>query len=316
MMRYWWVNQNQTLTHEISGSYMWSPKYNRDGGRNTFYSNMRRVDTGDIVFSFAKQMIGYLGIVQRPAISAQKPSDFGLVGDYWNDEGWFAAVEWHKAVRGVRPKDIIADLRPHLPQKYSPLRATGDGLQNVYLAEVPTPMADALLAHFGAWGREITGLAKGIGTDDGALRDIEDVIERSIRNNTDIDETERQAVVNSRRGQGRYRKNLEQIEKSCRITGIADPRLLRASHIKPWRSCISNHERLDGNNGLFLSYHVDHLFDRGYISFTNNGELLLSSRLDIADVVRLGIRMPVNVGSFNEDQKTYLSYHRENVFLS
>lgn len=315
-MRYWWVNQNQTLRHEIEGRYMWSPKRNQNGHRNQFYENMREVDAGDIVFSFAKQKIGYLGIVQRPAVSGQKPADFGLVGDYWNEEGWFVAVEWYNAPALVRPKEIIADLRPHLPSKYSPLQATGDGLQSVYLAEVPHPMADVLLTHFGAWGTEIMSLAAGTGTDDGSLREIEDAIENLVRNNTAIDETERQAVVNARRGQGRYRKNLEEIEKACRITGVTDTRLLKASHIKPWRSCATNHERLDGNNGLLLSYHVDHLFDRGYISFSDEGEMLLSNRLDPREVARLGIRMPTNVGHFNNEQRVYLSYHRENNFLS
>src|SRR4051794_11582772 len=110
-MRYWWVNQNQTLKHEIKGRYMWSPKRNRNGNRNPFYESMSEVDAGDIVFSFADQKISHLGIVQRPAVSGQKPEDFGLIGDYWNDEGWFVAVEWYRAPAPIRPKNIIADLR-------------------------------------------------------------------------------------------------------------------------------------------------------------------------------------------------------------
>jgi putative restriction endonuclease len=48
-----------------------------------------------------------------------------------------------------------------------------------------------------------------------------------------------------------------------------------ASHIKPW--CEStNEERLNGENGLLLTPSIDHLFDRGFISFEDNGELLIS----------------------------------------
>jgi hypothetical protein len=36
----------------------------------------------------------------------------------------------------IHPKSHIGELRGLLPQKYSPLRANGDGLQSVYLAEV------------------------------------------------------------------------------------------------------------------------------------------------------------------------------------
>jgi putative restriction endonuclease len=50
-MRYWWVNQNQTLRQEVEGGYLWSPKRNKNGHRNPFYEFMREVSPGDIVFS-------------------------------------------------------------------------------------------------------------------------------------------------------------------------------------------------------------------------------------------------------------------------
>jgi hypothetical protein len=94
--------------------------------------------------------------------------------------------------------------------------------------------------------------------------------------------------------------------------------LLKASHIKPWRSCANNHERLDGYNGLLLAPHVDHLFDRGYISFADDGELWVSSRIDLRQLELMGVRTSpaVNVGPFSAEQRSYLAYHRENVFLS
>ena len=58
-MRYWWVNQNQTYKHEISGGYLWSPKTNANGGRNQFYLNMLNVELGDVIFSFCDgKMLG------------------------------------------------------------------------------------------------------------------------------------------------------------------------------------------------------------------------------------------------------------------
>src|SRR3546814_3413344 len=50
-------------------------------------------------------------------------------------------------------------------------------------------------------------------------------------------------------------------------------RSLRASHIKPWSKCASGDERVDGNNGLLLSPTADHLFDRGWITFEDDGAL-------------------------------------------
>ncbi len=111
-MAYWWVNQAQTWKHEISGGYMWSPKRNQIGARNQFYENMRQAQAGDLVFAYYKQHIQQLGVVQCPAVSQSKPTDFGTVGDYWGDDGWFVPVEWHSLSAPFRPKTLIEELRP------------------------------------------------------------------------------------------------------------------------------------------------------------------------------------------------------------
>jgi len=103
-------------------------------------------------------------------------------------------------------------------------------------------------------------------------------------------------------------------EPKCRVTGIQTEELLRASHIKPWKSCDSSEERLDGNNGLALSPNVDHLFDRGLITFQDNGDMLTARALSDEDRSALGISTPINVGTFNADQKGYLAYHRQYVY--
>jgi len=316
-MEYWWVNQNQTASHEIAGGYMWSPKRNHNGSYSQFYENMHSVDAGDLVFSYYETKIQHLGIVRHPAISAPKPAEFGSVGQNWSDSGWYVPVEWHAVPKPFRPKDLIEVLRPLLPSKYSPLRDSGDGLQSVYLAWVPEPMARVLLNEIGKVGREIADVARNVGGDENSVSAIDNAVENGIRNNTEIDETEKQAVISARRGQGRFRQNLETIEQKCRVTGVTDQRLLMASHIKPWRACADNKERLDGYNGLLLTPHIDRLFDRGYISFTDDGEMLISPRMDTGQLGRLGVSTnpPSKVGGFRPEQQTYLAYHRDNVFL-
>lgn len=83
----------------------------------------------------------------------------------------------------------------------------------------------------------------------------------------DVDLTSREQVVTVRAKQDLFRKNLVLVEKECRLSGIADLRFLRASHIKPWARCETGKERVDGHNGLLLAPHADLLFDRGWISF-------------------------------------------------
>jgi predicted restriction endonuclease len=93
--------------------------------------------------------------------------------------------------------------------------------------------------------------------------------------------------------------------------------LLVASHIKPWRLCDSAFERLDGANGLLLAPHVDLLFDRGFVSFTNDGGVLVSSKVAALDLERLGLFQACakKTGEFAQRQKVYLEYHRANVFI-
>ena len=68
---------------------------------------------------------------------------------------------------------------------------------------------------------------------------------------------------------------VSKIETKCRITGVENPVHLIASHCKPWRDS-TNEERLDGENGLLLTPSIDHLFDRGFIGFEDNGKLIIS----------------------------------------
>ncbi len=109
----------------------------------------------------------------------------------------------------------------------------------------------------------------------------------SIEQNPAIPETEKQQLVLSRRGQGKFRDNVSRIETHCRVTGVNRPEHLIASHCKPWRDS-DNAERLDGENGLLLTPSIDHLFDRGFISFENGGELLVSPVAHVVSLRKVG----------------------------
>src|SRR5256886_5305684 len=79
----------------------------------------------------------------------------------------------------------------------------------------------------------------------------------------------------------------------------------------------SNEERLDGENGLLLTPNADHLFDRGFIGFEDNGDVLVSPVAHAASLMKLGFEVTrsLNVGRFSEGQRRYLRFHRESVLL-
>jgi hypothetical protein len=306
-MRYWWVNQNQTYATEVRGSFMWSPKRRADGGRNQFYENMRQVSLGDVVFSFCDTRIRAIGVVAGTAETGPKP-DFGAAGLNWSRDGWFVPVDYCQLEDEIRPKDHIAILRPFLPSKYSPLQDSGDGLQSVYLTELPNALADALIGLIGQayWSayQEIAAYQR----PSDALDLPGEIADRSL-----IGPTFREQLVRSRRGQGVFRANVLLHEVRCRVTKVDDPRHLTASHIKPWRDA-TDAERLDGSNGLLLSPHIDHLFDEGYITFSAGQSLVVLPEVRDRLLDAWGIDGGVNIGEFSREQSAYLDYHRANVF--
>ncbi len=131
--------------------------------------------------------------------------------------------------------------------------------------------------------------------------------------NTIADEQNKQILSKARVGQGKYRENLLNQCPFCPITTISDDRLLIASHIKPW--AISNEfEKTDPYNGFMFTPTFDYLFDRGFISFTNDKKIILSPFLSKITYSKLGI---YNGKSFPllpiEGREDYLEFHRSEI---
>ena len=127
--------------------------------------------------------------------------------------------------------------------------------------------------------------------------------------------TERLQVIEARTAQHIYRAGLEKLWGGrCALTGVCIPDLLRASHAKPWKDC-TDAERVDPFNGLLLEVRMDALFDQGYISFENNGKLLISPRLSSEDEQLLGLRSIVQqLKQVAPQHHVYLQWHREHIF--
>jgi hypothetical protein len=320
-MRYWWVNQNQTFHQEIDGGYLWSPKRNRNGNRNPFYEFMREVAPGDIVFSFCDTRVAALGIVSGYCRESPKPEEFGNAGTNWSQIGWRVGVRWQRLAHLMRPKDHMARLRPELARKYAPLTPDGNGLQSVYLTEVSASFASVLFGLIGQEahsvadvGHEISRVERDTPAPERDIEEWERRVEVEIVEDAAIRDTVRAQLVQARRGQGVFRENVRAVERACRVTRVERMEHLIASHVQPWRDS-TNEQRLDGENGLLLTPTVDHLFDKGFISFEDTGQLIVSPVADPVSLQRMGIdhENRVNVGAFSQGQRRYLEYHRENV---
>lgn len=132
----------------------------------------------------------------------------------------------------------------------------------------------------------------------------------------EISDSETTRLQRIRTKQSLFKRRLLNVEKACRLTGIADLRFLRASHIRPWAQCESGTQRADGNNGLLLCPQADFLFDEGWISFQDTGALIVTNKIPGEVVERIGLDLKPGrrCGSFSTLQRTYLEYHRDEVF--
>ena len=125
----------------------------------------------------------------------------------------------------------------------------------------------------------------------------------------------RKEINNARIGQGKYREQLLDECPYCPITKINDERLLIASHIKPW-AASSDEEKIDPKNGYMLSPLYDKLFDRGFMTFTDDRKIVLSDWLSPQNKKRLGISDGefVQALPMDDSRRTYLKFHRDSVF--
>jgi len=128
-----------------------------------------------------------------------------------------------------------------------------------------------------------------------------------------IPETQREAIINSRIGQGLYRSRVLDLWKACSVTGFTRERVLIASHIKPWKFS-NNEERLNPYNSLLLVPTLDKLFDNGYIGFEHSGKIMLSDRIIQQDWNRIGITPSLRLRDVPQETERFLDYHGEYIY--
>ena len=126
-------------------------------------------------------------------------------------------------------------------------------------------------------------------------------------------ETEQDAIIKSRIGQGTFRANVIRLWGSCSVTGFQNITLLRASHIKPWKLSL-NPERLNPYNGLLLIPNYDSLFDKGIITFKKNGQIIISKRLDLFGRRVFHVDENIKLRRVFPDNRVFLEFHNQIIF--
>jgi predicted restriction endonuclease len=187
----------------------------------------------------------------------------------------------------------------------------GEGRVNqAYLFELPTEVGDLYLALSNLRAND---LGSDVLIDDASETMLLEA--QAVLNDQTLTSTERQVLTSARIGQGLFKAQVGRIEPSCRLTGLSIPERLIASHMKPWKES-TNDERLSAFNGLLMSPHVDHLFDRGLITFEETGAIVVSKELSPAVNVAWKLDFGMKGKPFTREQIPFLEYHQSEVFKS
>lgn len=131
-------------------------------------------------------------------------------------------------------------------------------------------------------------------------------------NKLDLKGKDKISIVKTRVNQGIFRDRLLRKYGKCCLCNIENTSLLVASHIKPW-SVSNSDEKLDDENGFLFCPDYDALFDEGFISFDDNGQIIISDRLNSTDRLLTNVNQAMKL-EISERNKKYLKYHRDYVF--
>lgn len=308
-MNYFWANVGDKYKYHIQENAFWARKRSSGPNKKTLktWENVDRIKKGDVIFVQKSYHIRAVAVAKGDGCDTLGPLDPKVK----RTQGWGVEVEIQELPVPWKHSDFMdAVMEQYEADFYPPLTNNSLGLTHDYMLSMPRQLGFLVLDELDNKSRR--WIASLIGDEVLNEGDLSDQAEEDIQQDGSIVETEKQQLVKSRRGQGIFRSRLEAIEPFCRITNVEQKRHLIASHIKPW-SKSDNIERLDGNNGLLLAPHIDHLFDKGYISFEDNGDLIISKHIQKGLLASWSVKVG-NYGDFKTEQKFYLDYHRNEVF--
>ena len=131
----------------------------------------------------------------------------------------------------------------------------------------------------------------------------------------DLPRQERKSTVMTRLRQSDYRRNLLNYWGGrCAVTGCGLTDILIDSHVKPWSKCETNRESISKYNGFLLTPNLDRLFDHGYITFDDDGRIIISKNVPQSDYETLGIHSEMRLRRIEQEHRSFLAYHYEKVF--
>lgn len=298
-MTFYWVNCGSFYKEVSELKFLWAPAYViNNKGKKTIsagWESVREVKKGDIIFCHKRGAILSIAIALKDAYFSKRPEN--RVFNERKDEGYKIDVDLEEFEVPISTEEFKEQFISLYNNRCNPKVFTEKKqATQQYMAFIPDGAGALILECLG----------------DASIRIHEKLELLNVSNDISKSKpTFKQALIKARVGQGQFRNAVLNLwESTCPITKINKPELLVASHIVSWQ-LSNNEEKLDQFNGFPLSPDVDKLFDKGFISFSDAGEIIQHQSIKDTDILRkLGIDK-ANKIDLKEGNIPYLKRHRE-----
>ncbi|MHA2810799.1 HNH endonuclease [Vibrio campbellii] len=302
-MSYYWVNLGVSYKEVRDYKFLWAPShtYTASGEKTVKagWGHVPNIKKDDIIICHENKRIIYVAQALDDAYPAPRPES--RTYDEWKKDGNKVDLNLIVLERPVPTDEFKHHIIERFNEQCEPklFNVEGNATQN-YMVSIPEAVAGIILSSL----------------DSASLEDLKQIPKQTAESKGRKKRKAtkggvRQSRSNARIGQGAFRDEVLAIwNNTCPVTNVAMPELLIASHIVPW-ALSDDEEKIDGYNGLPLSPNADKLFDKGLISFYDNGEILVSSSLPLATLRALGISENKVITGLTEEHAYYLGRHRK-----
>lgn len=288
-IKFYWVNLGSSYKEVIKNKFLWAPDKGITKNGKTYINSgwkcVKDVKKGDIIFCCTKKdYIDYIAIAKSDAMRAQKPQNYE---ERWDENGHQIEIE----LKNLESQLYIEKIKDEFYDRYNDLCTpklftnTKGRTQN-YMISMPTAAGLLLLNEL---GKEYYIVNTPLDDEEG---------------------TEREVISKSRIGHNKFREKVfKRWKNKCPVTGLEQKELLVASHIYPW--CLSSpKEKVDVENGFPFAPSVDKAFDKGLITFKDDGTLYPKDSIE-DNLEKLGINKNSKIEGLSEGNKKFLAKHRE-----
>lgn len=267
--QYFWVNQGTSYEQEREHGIVWAPERDKSGKRLTHWEMLLKIRPGDVVFCYHAQQVKSVAVALDGGHRVEtRPISY----EQWEQASGYQAELAYEDLTTPLSKQRLQDAGFFANGLGEELMQADGRLKLIYMHQLTEREGLFLLEKAGLAERGHPG--------------VPPIINSSVV----PDETTRLRLVEARIGQGKFRDDLmESWGGRCPLSGLSNPKLLRASHIKRWADS-TNEERLSPHNGILLAAHWDAAFDCGLISFADDGRVIVSEQLSQSD--RVALRLP------------------------